>query len=149
MIRLDSVAHIAHAKDSAAWSLPLAFVLLAFLAGCEPMAVTLAGVGTATGVNHALGGVVYKTFTEPMPKVNRGAHAALDRMAIKVESSSMHEGTRVITATAHDRKIEIELEPISPNTTRMRAVARKPWGFWDSATATEIILETDKSLSTS
>ena|SRR5215468_10215015 len=117
--------------------------------GCESLAVTMAGVGTGTGVNHALGGMVYKTFTEPLPKVNEGALAALKRMAIKVDKVSKDGGVQTIVASSNERTIEIELEPISPRTTRMRAVARKPSGLWDSATATEIILQTEKRLSMS
>ena len=109
----------------------------------------MAGVGAGTGVNHALGGMVYKTFSEPLPKVNDGALAALKKMAIKVESVSKEGGTQTIVASANDRKIEIELEPISPRATRMRAVARKPSGLWDSATATEIILQTEKRMGVS
>ena len=124
-------------------------VLGVLLAGCEPLAVTMAGVGTATGVNHVLGGIVYKTFSEPLPKVKHGALAALKNMAIKVDSVSKREGVEVIAASANECTIEIELEPISAKTTRMRAVARKPSGFWDSATATEIILQTDKLMNSS
>ena len=119
------------------------------VAGCEPMAVTMAGVGTATGINHALGGMVYKTFSEPLPKVNEGTLAALKKMAIKVDSVSKEGGVETIVASTSERKIEIELEPISPRATRMRAVARKPSGLWDSATATEIILQTEKRLGVS
>ena len=126
----------------------LSLILVAFLiSGCEPLAVTMAGVGTAVGANHALGGVVYKTFTEPQQKVSQSTRTALTRMGIKVDSVSKHDSTQLIVASARDRKIEIELEAISPQATRMRAVARSAAGFWDSATATEIILQTDKALS--
>jgi len=117
--------------------------------GCEPLAVTMAGVGTATGVNHALGGIVYKTFSEPLPKVNQGALAALKRMAIKVDSVSTKDRIETIAASANERRIDIELEPISPRATRMRAVAHQSSGLWDTATATEIILQTEKSLGSS
>ena len=61
------------------------FALLGILlAGCEPLSITMFGLGAATGVNHALGGIVYKTFSVPLPKVKRSALAALKRMAIKV-----------------------------------------------------------------
>lgn len=40
----------------------------------------------------------------------------------------------------------MELEAISPNITRMRTVAKKGPLFYDSATATEIILQTEKAL---
>jgi len=80
-----------------------------------------------------------------MPKVKGATMTALNKMGIKVASTSKAEGTEVIKATATDRDIEVELEPLSPNTTRMRTVAKKGL-FYDSATATEIILQTERLL---
>ena len=113
------------------------------LSGCEPLSITAFGVGASAGVAHGLGGITYRTFTAPMPKVKSATMAALNKMGIKVGSSSRVEGTEVIKATAADREIEVELEPLSSNTTRMRTVARKGL-LYDSATATEIILQTEK-----
>ena len=70
---------------------------------------------------------------------------ALNKMGIKVTSSSRIEGSEVIKASATDREIEVELEPLTSNTTRMRTVARKGL-FYDSATSTEIILQTERVL---
>ena len=70
---------------------------------------------------------------------------ALQRMAINVTGSSKTEGSDRIKATANNREIEVELEPLTPNTTRMRVVAKSGL-FYDSATATEIILQTEKAL---
>ena len=70
---------------------------------------------------------------------------ALQRMSIKVSSSSKVEGSEVIKATANNREIEIELEPLTLTTTRMRVTAKNGL-FYDSATATEIILHTEKVL---
>jgi len=70
---------------------------------------------------------------------------ALQRMSIKVSSTSKVEGSEVIKATANNREIEVQLEPLTANTTRMR-VAAKNGLFYDSATATEIILQTEKAL---
>jgi hypothetical protein len=119
------------------------------IAGCEPVAVTFLGVGAATGVNHALGGMVYKTFSEPLPKVRQATLAALKRMGIKVESVSTTDGVETIVASANARNNEIVLEPVSARATRMRAQANKSSGLWDSATATEIILQTEKRVSSS
>jgi hypothetical protein len=115
------------------------------LAGCAPIGITAFGVGASAGVAHGLGGVTYRTFTAPLPKVRSATMAALGKMGIKVNSSSTVEGTDVIKAVASDRDIEVEIEPLSPNTTRLRAVAKKGL-FYDSATATEIILQTEKIL---
>lgn len=115
------------------------------LAGCMPMAITAAGVGAAAGVTHTMGGVTYRTFTAPMPQVRGATMTALNRMGIKVESTSKEASGQLIKASASGRDIEIQLELLSPNTTRMRAVARNGV-FYDSATSTEIILQTEKVL---
>ena len=113
--------------------------------GCAPVALTAVGVGMATGVSHTLGGIVYKTFTLPQGNVEKATYGALNRMQIKVVESKRHGGTETIKGKAADREIEIELEALTPNTTRMMVVAKKDDGILrDSATATEIILQTEK-----
>ncbi len=116
------------------------------LSGCEPMALTAFGVGASAGVQHTLGGVTYRTFTVPAPRVKAAALTALGRMGIKVDSTEKLEGGELIKASTAERKIELEVERISVNTTRLRAVAKQPGLFYDSATATEIILQTEKIL---
>jgi hypothetical protein len=117
------------------------------LAACEPVSITMMGVGAGAGVGHQLGGIVYKTFTVPEAQVKKASLAALKRMAIKVGSVEKIENGEKISAKAADRNIEIELEALTPNTTRMRAVARKDGGILvDSATAVEIITQTEKAL---
>lgn len=117
------------------------------LAACEPISLTMLGVGAATGVNHQLGGLVYKTFTEPEPKVRRAALAALNRMAIKIESVTKIKNGESIKGKAADRNIEIELESLTPATTRMRVAARREGAILvDSATAVEIIGQTERQL---
>jgi len=122
----------------------LAFLGL-YLAGCVPVAVTAAGVGMGAGLGHTLGGMVYKTFTTPQANVKKATYGALNRMQIKVVEAKRTGSTELITAKAADREIEIELEALTPNTTRMLVVAKKESGILrDSATATEIILQTEK-----
>ncbi len=116
-----------------------------FLGGCAAVALTALGVGMATGVSHQLGGMVYKTFTLPQSQVKRAANGALSRMQVKVVDTKRSGTTETITGKAGDREIEIELEALTPNTTRMRVVARKDGGIIsDSATATEVILQTER-----
>jgi hypothetical protein len=122
------------------------------LAGCESAALTMFGIGASTGVQHGLNGVTYRTFTMPTPRVRTATLAALNRMAIKVEKvdrpldwAGKPTGEEIITATANDRKIEVDLQVLTANTTRMRAVAKQGL-FYDSATAYEIIAQTEKVL---
>ncbi len=120
---------------------------LAMLTACEPVSVTMLGIGAGTGVGHHLGGIAYKTFSEPQAKVKKAALAALKRMAIKVEGYEKIDNGEMIKAKAADRNIEIELEALTSNTTRMRTVARKDGGLLvDSATAVEIIVQTERAL---
>lgn len=125
--------------------LPLAAVAL--LAACEPLSITAAGVGGSAAVAHTLGGITYRTFTAPSATVKTASLGALNRMGIKVKHSEKGtNGSETLTATATDRDIEITLESLSPNTTRMKVVARNGGIFFDSATATEIILQTERQL---
>jgi hypothetical protein len=120
---------------------------LAPLTGCEPFSIAALGVGGGAAVSHTLGGINYKTFTAPSASVREASLAALQRMGIKVSGTSKGaNGSQVITATAVDRDIEITLEPLSAQSTRMKVVARNGRIFTDSATATEIILQTEKQL---
>ena len=133
--------------------LPAHFALLVaavVLTACEPVAITMLGVGAGVGAGHQLGGLTYKTFTEPLPKVKKAALVALKRMAIKVEATEKTDMGEVVKARAADRNIELEFEALTPATTRMRAVARKDGGLLvDSATAVEIIVQTEKALGSS
>lgn len=115
------------------------------LAGCEGAALTMFGVGASTGVQHSLNGVTYRTFTAPSAKVKSATLVALGRMAIKVDKTNKQGSDDIIVAKAADRSIEIEVQPLSPNTTRMRAVAKQGL-FYDNATAYEIITQTEKVL---
>jgi hypothetical protein len=119
------------------------------LSGCAAVALTAAGVGMATGVSHTLGGIVYKTFAAPQPKVRRSTVAALGRMQIRIVETSHDGATEVIKARAADRNIEVEIEALTPNTTRLAVTAVKDGGIIrDAATATEIILQTEKLVGT-
>ena len=122
---------------------------IATLSGCAAVALTAGGVGLSTGVSHTLGGIVYKTFAAPQSKVRRSTVAALGRMQTKIVETKRDGIKEVITARASDREIEIEIEALTPNTTRLAVTAIKDGGLLrDSATATEIILQTEKLVGT-
>ena len=119
---------------------------IVLLTGCEPLSLAMLGAGANAGVTHTITGASYRTFTEPMPKVKKATILALRRMAIKVESTRKQEGNELIVAKSTDREIEVELEPISSSTTRMRSVARHGVVLMDAATAKEIVAQTSKAL---
>mgnify|MGYP001329822631 CR=1 FL=1 len=123
---------------------------LCLFSGCVAVGMTLFGVGagvaTGTGVSYTLDGIAYRTFTAPLPEVESATRTALNRMGIKVDGSSRIDQGKALHAVSNDRQIEIELEMVSPKTTRLRTVAKQGIFFKDRATATEIIIQTEKVL---
>lgn len=129
---------------------PATLLLLGFLNGCAAVGLSLFGVGagvtTGTAVSYTLDGIAYRTFTAPLPQVRTATLTALNTMGIKVADKLKTDAGEMIKATGADREIEIELEVVSPKTTRIRTVAKQGWFFKDRATATEIIVQTEKVL---
>lgn len=119
---------------------------LPLVSGCAAVGATMLGIGAAVGVNHTLSGIVYRTFAEPLPKVERAALTALKQMEISVESIQKTKSGQLVKAKATNRTIEIEFESLTPKTTRMRVTANSGGVLKDSATATEIILQTERAL---
>lgn len=116
-------------------------------AGCDPITLTAASLGAGLGASHTLNGIIYRTFTAPIKTVENGSVTAMQDMGVKVVSRSTNKvGERVINATAKDREIEVLLEPLTPRTTRMRVIASNGL-LKDSATAQEIMLQTERVLS--
>ena len=127
----------------------IAMVVMALAAvvigGCAAVGLTALGVGMSTSVGHTLGGMVYKTFTAPQASVKKATYGAFHRMQVKVVKNERSGSTETILAKAGDRDIEVELEALTPGTTRMKVTAKQNGGILrDGATATEIILQTEK-----
>ena len=127
------------------------FPLALSLASCAaPLGMAMveigAGTGASAGVSHTLNGITYKTFTAPADQVHQATQRALAGMGIPVDSDRMDDQVRKITAHATDRDIDIEIESLTPKTTRLRVVASESLVFKDSATATEIIVQTAQVL---
>jgi len=115
------------------------------LGGCAAVGLTALGVGMATGVSHTLSGMVYKTFSSSQKNVKQATYTAFNRMQIRVVNAKKSGSTETIVAKAGDRDIEVELEALTPATTRMLVTAKKDGGLLrDGATATEVILQTEK-----
>ena len=124
----------------------VAVISTPLLTACEPVTLTAASLAAGTGISHTLGGIVTRTFTAPMETVENANTRALKDMGIQVVSRETNEdGERVVSAQANDREIQILLEPLSPKTTRIRARATEGI-LHDAATATEIILQTERVL---
>jgi hypothetical protein len=120
------------------------------LGGCslasQPLAVALAGAGTSTAISQSLNGTAYRTFTHSADEVKAAVLDTLSLMGIRVDSFQTSPHGEIVSGAAIERTIEIELEPISSKATRVRVVAKNGAIFYDGATATEIVLQTEKTL---
>lgn len=111
--------------------------------GCVAVGATLAGLG----FSHQMGGIQYRTFTEPLPKVSRATQLAFKRMAFTLDGIQPTPSGQLIKGTANDRRFEVELDALTESTTRMRAVAKNQIGvIVDGSTAQEIIRQAEKAL---
>ena len=137
--------HLVTAARGAARAVALLVPAL-MLGGCETISLTLLGIGGSAAVNHQMSSTPSRTFTAPLTKVKNASIAALKRMGIQAGEVRKVETGEVITARVGNREIEVELESLTAQTTRMRVVARNGSFFHDGATAAEIIAQTRKSL---
>jgi hypothetical protein len=132
-------------------ALALIVVLTGFLGGCAAAGLTVAGAGAGvamgSGVEHTLSGITYKTFTASANELRFASLKALDRMGMKLNSDEKTEDGFKMVAVANQRTIEIDIERLTETASRMRVVANKGDIFFkDSATATEVILQTAEAL---
>lgn len=120
------------------------------LTGCIGVGLTLlgaaVGVGSGTAVGYTLNGVAYRTFAASLPTVERATVVALRDMGLALQDKAATADGKLLKASGKDREIEVVLEPVSERTTRIRTVVRMGPFFKDRATATEIIIQTERVL---
>ena len=116
------------------------------LSACEPVAIALLGAGASTALRYNMDGVAARTFTATAAEVRSASLGALERMGMAVDSTTAQEGSEIIVARAPNREIEVELEPITKQATRLRVTARGASIFYDNATAIELVHQTGKVL---
>jgi hypothetical protein len=109
--------------------------------------MTVASIGGGAAAQHQIGGYAHRTFSEPLPKVRGATLLALKRMSMKAGTAEkLDQGERIL-AKAGDRNIEIEIEVLTPTTTRLTAVAKREGSFFvDAATATEVVAQVEKAM---
>jgi len=123
------------------------------LAGCAPLALSLLGTGAGVlagaGIDYAREGVVTRTFSASARAIREAALSTLRRMAIPIVASTAEperEGVWRIVGEVKSRKIEIEIEALTPAATRARVIASQGAFVKDRATATEIIAQIGAAL---
>lgn len=116
------------------------------LQGC---ALVLLGAGGAGGVAAADSmQSADRTFTYPLEQVHTATTQALARMSLRPsEDTTTAEGRRIVAHAGGDRTIDIELENVTYNTTRMTVQVKTYHGLLrDGATASQIVQSTGDTL---
>lgn len=119
---------------------------MVLLNGCQSIAVSMAGAGATAALGATLSGKSYRTFTAPLPSVRRASLEALDNMGMKPDSVGAFDAGEIIVARTAGVTVEIELEALTERATRMRVATRDGSLFYDAATASEIVSQTQKVL---
>jgi len=118
------------------------YVCLLLLSGCT--SVLLAGA--SGGIAYSLTNIAYKTISYPIDRVDFANRLALMKMGIKyVEVIKTEDHARIFAQTS-ELKIYIELNKITPKSTKISVDARKNLFVKDKSTAEAIIDETEAML---
>lgn len=125
-------------------------VLLCGLQGCAAVGLMLlatgVGVGAGSGAEYTMNGIAYRTFTAGLEEMHTATLTSLRRMDISVKTDDGTQEGRKLMGEAAGRAVEIELQRVTANTTRMRVVVKQGVFFKDRATAGEIITQTAQTL---
>jgi len=115
--------------------------------GGSSLFATGTGIAVGAGVDHTTTGVAYRTFAASKGDLHIATLATLRRMDLRVVKDGPAAQIHTIVAKAGKRTIEIELEALSSETSRMRVAANEDATiFNDAGTATEIIVQTAATL---
>ena len=120
------------------------FLLCYFLllSGCASVLVA----GASGGVAYTITNVAYKTIVAPIDQVEFANRLALIKMGIKqVEREETGNVVKIFAETS-ELKIHIDLEEITPRTTKISVDAAKNVVVKDKATAAAIIEQTEEML---
>jgi hypothetical protein len=113
------------------------------LPAIAPAAVNAGGSLAKAGTAHTFGGATYRTFSAPLDEVYDATRQTLARLGF---SPAEEEGTRAhvtLRTLATDRKVRIDLQPLTPGMTQMRVFVRTEMLGKDVATASELVAQTE------
>jgi len=110
------------------------------------LAVPAAVSGGAAGVNYTWTNTAYKTISYPVADVEAALNKALKKMDIKKTKRKTEESKVSFMVVTSNLDIYIDLEKVTLTATSIKVNAKKGVFFKDKATATEIIVQTEKNL---
>ena len=122
--------------------LHFAYVCLLLLSGCASLLIA----GASGGVAYSVTNIAYKTIPCPIDQVDLANRLALMKMGIKyVEVTKTENRTRIFAKTP-ELKIYIDLNKITPKSTKISVDAKKNFLVRDKSMAEAIIDETEAML---
>jgi uncharacterized protein DUF3568 len=136
----------------------LALILVALtLSGCVALAALpalglsamsdAAGGAAKAGVEHTMGGSVYRTFSAPLEDVRDAVLRSFADLEIDLDDEEeLKDGSVTLKAEALHRHISIGFEPVTPALTRLKVHIRRGWFGRDESTANELIDQTTRAL---
>jgi hypothetical protein len=121
---------------------PFCIFWLLLLSGCTSVLVA----GVSGGIAYTITNVAYKTIACPIDQVEFANRLALMKMRMKYVERMETENKVNIVAETSELNIYINLEKITPKTTKISVNAEKNIVMKDMATAVAIIEETEAML---
>src|SRR5262245_28329978 len=129
----------------------LAFLLLiaSALPGCAAV-IAVPAIGSAAasggagelvraGTTATQGGTVYRTFDAPLASVHAAVETTLARLEFPSPDEQVHEERVVLSANAIDRRVRVDLQPITPALTQVSVSVAMSFWRKDSATAATLV----------
>src|SRR3990172_2974061 len=109
-----------------------------------PLPAVIAGAGG--GISYTVTNIAYRTMTNPVEEVERGALKAAREMSLKVIRVERKDLGVEIIARTRVHNISVTLERVTPTLTRMSVNAKRGFIFKDKTTAFEIIYQTELAI---
>jgi hypothetical protein len=123
-------------------TLYFAYVCLLLLSGCASVLIA----GASGGVAYSVTNIAYKTIPCPIDQVEFANRLALIKMGMKYVEVIKTENRAKIFAETSELEIYIDLNKITPKSTKISVDAKKNFLLKDKATAEAIIDETEAML---
>jgi hypothetical protein len=101
------------------------------------------------GISNVMSGTLSRTFTASLPVVRSAVLTALQHMQMDVVATETSEAGEEIRAKSSNRDVDIQLEIISPNATRMSVTAKSTRSEvlpFDNATSAEILRQSQRAI---
>jgi len=106
-------------------------IAFAILSGCTTIENTWKGLAGAS---------VERTFSAPVARVKPAFISTLSQMGMPIAAMELRGKSEVVKARKADKSVEVEIERLGANSTRVRVTGS------DDATANQVMKETEKHL---